>query len=293
MAILCAQRKFFLEKAESMTEIPLPFVLRIKFRTLYIFDLECQQNFGIVFGRNESRHDSQGDEIKVKKPHFPLSGGYDCKNEYTSFISHSSLKVSKRKMIKRIYERVVFYFDFSIPLLFFDVVPLTKDGASFKFFHVPEREEKKDEVGKDEVNIGRPFAFFSFPSFFTRLKGFSLRYFTHSCGPKGTMIISKLYPFAHLFSFSFDILVCSYLSCCIKIPFDIVFFFFFLPFTYFSLKRECEIEKQNIIKNKDVDTFPKSDNEEKLQSIIPLARDMILSLFSFSIGIFDEEGIEE
>ena len=98
------------------------------------------------------------------------------------------------------------------------------------------------------------------------------------------MIISNLYPFACLFSFSFDILVCSYLSCCIKIPFDIVFYFFFLPFTYLSLNKVCKEEKttENNVK--------KSDNEKKLQSIIPLAINKILSLFSFSIGIFDKEG---
>lgn len=273
-----------------MTNIPLPFVLKLKIRTPYIFDLECRQKFGIVFGKYESRHDSQGGEIKVKKPHFPLSGGYDCKNEYTSFISHSSLTVSKRKMIKRIYERVVFYFDFSIPLLFFDVVPLTKDGSSFKFFHAPECAEKKDKDKKDEVKKrGRPFKFSFFHSFFICLKGFSLYHFAYFCGPKVKMIISNLYPFASLFSFSFDILVCSYLSCRIKIPFDIVFFFFFLPFTYFSLNKECKKEKEEMTKNKDVP----SDNEKKLQSIIPLARNKILQLFSFSIGIFDEEEIEE
>ena len=146
-------------------------------------------------------------------------------------------------MIKRIYERVVFCFDFSIPFLFFDVALLTKDGASFKFFHVPECEKEEDEV-----NIGRPFAFFSFPFFFKNRKSYSLCWFVDFCGPKVKEIISNLYPFAHLFSFSFDILVCSYLSCCIKIPFDIVFFFFFLPFTYFSLKRE--FKKKKAIYNK-------------------------------------------
>ena len=277
---------FFKEKGSR--NIPLPFSSRISFRTFYDFDLGLCQGYGIYLSRKKAKWMSPPSFKSIS-----TSESYDCKNEATSFVPTFFLCLSKRKEIKKIFERVDLCFDFSLSLFSFVVALLTKDGASFKFFHVPEREEKKDEVGKDEVNIGRPFAFFSFPSFFTRLKGFSLRYFTHSCGPKGTMIISKLYPFAHLFSFSFDILVCSYLSCCIKIPFDIVFFFFFLPFTYFSLKRECEIEKQNIIKNKDVDTFPKSDNEEKLQSIIPLARDMILSLFSFSIGIFDEEGIEE
>lgn len=291
MAKVYAQRKFFLKKAKSMMGIPLPFVLKIKFRTPYIFDLDFQQNFDIVFGRNESRCDSLGLKTNVQKPYFFFFGGYDCKNEYTSFISYSSLKVSKRKMIKRIYERVVFYFDFSIPLLFFNVVPLiTKEAGNFKFFHAPECENKRRRSEKKKV-----FFFFSFPSFFIKLKSFSSCYFAHFCDPegKGKMIISNLYPFACLFSFSFDILVCSYLSCCIKIPFAIVFFFFFLPFTYLSLKEECKKKKENIIENEDADTFPKSDNEKKLQSIIPLAIDKILSLFSFSIGIFDKEGIEE
>lgn len=276
---ICAQRKFFLKKAESMMKIPLPFDLKIKFRTPYIFDLDFLQNFDVAFGRNGT----MGKGTNVGKSHFYNSGRYDCKNEYTSFISHSILKVSKRKMIKRIYERVVFCFDFSIPLLFVDVVLLTKDGASFKFFHVPECEKEKDEWKR-----GRSFVFLSFPSFFTYWRNYSSYWFD----PKGEMIISNLYPFACLFSFSFDILVCSYLSCRIKIPFDIVFFFF-LPFTYLSLNKECKNEKKEKIKgNNDVDTSSKSDKkEEKLQSIIPLAINKILSLFSFSIGIFDEEGI--
>ena len=286
MAILCAQRKFFLGKAESMMKIPLPFTLKIKFKTPYIFDLDFLQNFNVAFGRNGT----MGQETNVRKSHFYNSGRYDCKNEYTSFISHSILKVSKRKMIKRIYERVVFCFNFSIPLLFVDVVPLTRDGASFKFFHVPECEK-----GEDECKRGRPFVFSSFPSFFTYWMKYSSYWFAPFCGSKGEMIISNLYPFACLFSFSFDILVCSYLSCGIKIPFDIVFFFFFLPFTYLTLNKECKNEKKEKIKgNNDVDTSSKSDKkEEKLQSIIPLAVNKILSLFSFSIGIFDEEGIEE
>lgn len=282
-----AQRQFFLKKAESMIKIPLPFVLKIKFRTPYIFDLDFYQKIEIVFGRNETLGKKE-----VRKPYFFLSDdrGYVCKNEYTSFISSSILKVSKRKMIKRIYERVVFCFDFSIPLLFFNVVPLTKEDENFKFFHAPEADSK---YGKEER---RSFVFCSFPYFFTYLKKHSLSLFVYFCGDKVKRIISNLYPFACLFSFSFDIFVCSYLSCCIKIPFDIVFFFFFLPFTYLSLNKECEKEKEEITKNNDVDTSQKSDKKEKkLQSIIiiPLAVNKILSLFSFSIGIFDEEGIEE
>lgn len=255
---ICAQSQFFLKKAVSMTKIPLPFVLKIKFRTPYIFDLEFQQNFDIAFVRDTS------------------------KNDYTSFISRSSLQVSKRKLIKTIYERVVFYFDFYIPFLFFNVALLTKEVGKFKFFHAPEYENKKGERKR-----GRSFC--SFPYFFTYWKKYSLYWFVDFCGPKVKMIISNLYPFACLFSFRFDILVCSYLSCCIKIPFDIVFHFFFLPFTYLCLNKVCKNEKEKITEN----NVKKSDNEKKLQSIIPLAINKILSLFSFSIGIFDEEGIEE
>lgn len=283
MKRVCAQRKFFLKKAESMTYIPLPFVLEIKFRTPYIFDLDFQQNFDIVFGRNERRYGSLGEEANVQKPSFLLFRGcsYRCKNEYTSFISRSILRVSMREMIKRIYERVVFYFDFFIPLLFFNVVPVTKEDRNFKFFHAPEADKKGKEKRKS-------FVFYSFPYFFTYWKKYSLYLFVDFCGLKVQKIISNLYPFACLFSFSFDILVCSYLFCCIKIPFDIVFFFS-LPFTYLSLNKECKKEKEKIKGNKDVP----SANEKKLQKIIPLAINKILSLFSFSIGIFDKEEIEE
>lgn len=251
---ICDLRKFFLKKAVSMMHIPLPFFLRIKFRTPYIFDLDFQQNFDISFVRNTS------------------------KDDYTSFISCSSLQVYKRKLIKTIYERVVFYFDFYIPFLFFNVALLTKEAGEFKFFHAPEYENKKGERER-----GRSFCS-SFLFFFKYKNGYSLYWFADFCGSKVKMIISNLYPFACLFSFSFDILVCSYLSCCIKIPFDIVFYFFFLPFTYLSLNKVCKEEKttENNVK--------KSDNEKKLQSIIPLAINKILSLFSFSIGIFDKEG---
>ena len=284
MARVWVQRKFFLKKAVSKMNIQLPLSLKIKFRTPYIFDLEFQQDFVIVFGRNESRHDSQGGKTKVQKPYFFLSDPYACKNEYTSFITCSSLKVSKRKMIKTIYERVVFCFDFSIPFLFFNVALLTKEAGEFKFFHAPECENEEDEWKR-----GRSFAFFSFPFFFTDKWYYSSYWFAPFCGDKVKRIVSNLYPFACLFSFSFDIFVCSYLSCRIKIPFNIVFFFF-LPFTYLSLNKECKNEEKGKIKgNKDVP----SDNEKKLQSIIPLAIDKILSLFSFSIGLFDSEEIEE
>ena len=239
MGRVCAQRKFFLKKAESMMRIPLPFVLKIKFRTPYIFDLDFQQKFDIVFGRNESRDDSFGEGANVQKPSFLLPGvycSYRCKNEYTSFISRSILKVSKREMIKRIYERVVFCFDFFIPLLFVNVVPLTKEDRNFKFFHAPEDGSQKEKEKR------RSFVFCSFPYFFTYWKQYSLCWFVYFCGFKVKKIISNLYPFACLFSFSFDILVCSYLSCCIKIPFDIVFFFFSLPFTYLSLNKKCKKE---------------------------------------------------
>jgi hypothetical protein len=249
---------FFLKKAESMMHIPLPLFLKIKFRTPYIFDLDFEQNFDIAFVRDTS------------------------KNDYTSFISRSSLQVSKRKLIKTIYERVVFCFDFSIPFLFFNVALLTKEAGKFKFFHAPEYENKKGERER-----GRSFC--SFPFFFTCKKGYSLYWFADFCGHKEKNIISNLYPFACLFSFSFDILVCSYLSCCIKIPFDIVFFIFFLPFTYLSLNKICKKEKDDIKENKE----GPSDNKKKLHSIIPLAISKIMSLFSFSIKIFDKEEIEE
>lgn len=289
MKILCAQRHFFLKKAESVTNIPLPFVLKIKFRTPYIFDLDFQQKFDIVFGRNESRDDSLGDGANVQKPSFLFPGVfhcYTCKNEYTSFISRSILRVSMREMIKRIYERVVFYFDFFIPLLFFNLVPVTKEDGNFKFFHAPEAVSQKVKKKR------RSFVFCSFPYFFTYWKKYSLCWFVYSCGPNVQRIISNLYPFACLFSFSFDILVCSYLSCCIKIPFDIVVFFFFLPFTYLSLNKECK-GKEKMTGNNDAGTSNKNGNEKQLQEIIPLAINKILQLFSFSIGIFDEEEIEE
>ena len=257
---ICDQRKFFLGKAESMTKIPLPFFFKIKIRTPYIFDLEIQQNFDIAFGSDKKKKD------------------------YTSFGSRSFLQVSKRKLIKTIYERMVFCFDFSIPFLFFNVALLTKEAGEFKFFHAPEYKNKEGEWKR-----GTSFVFFSFPFFFKYQKSYSLCWFADFCGHKVKEIISNLYPFACLFSFSFDILVCSYLSCCIKIPFDIVFFSFFLPFTYFSLNKVCKKEKDDIKENKE----GPSDNKKKFQSIIPLAISKILSLFSFSIKIFDKDEIEE
>ena len=67
---------------------------------------------------------------------------YACKNEATSFIPTFFLCLYKRKEIKKFFERVDLCFDFSLSFLSFEVALLTKDGASYKFIHVPECKDK-------------------------------------------------------------------------------------------------------------------------------------------------------
>ena len=268
---ICVQRHFFLKKAESMMHIPLPLFLKIKFRTPYIFDLDFEQNFDIAFVRDTS------------------------KNDYTSFISRSILQVSKRKLIKTIYERVVFCFDFSIPFFFFNVALLTKDAGEFKFFHAPEYEYKEGERKKRE----RSFVFSSFISSFKQQRCHFLRnYRDYGFIILDTRIkpidniLACLYCFVSFFSYFFDIMVCSYLSCCIKIPLRSVFWFFLLH-RYFSLNKKIK----ELYGDVNVNSLEKVDNKKseecKRDSCKNVLIQQILSIFNFSIKIFDKEEIEE
>ena len=232
--------RFF--KWEGSRNIPFPFSSRINFRTFYKFDLGLRQEYGIYLSRKKAKTYGQG----MWPPRFKsisTSESYDCKNEATSFSLNFFLCLSKRKEIKKFFERVDLCFDFSLSFLSFEVALLTKDGASFKFFHVPECADKEDEVKKR----GRPFRFSFFDCINTPRRSFLIL-----CGynketiknsPHNIESVDKYFSFlfwlASCFTFCFDIMICSYLFCCIKIPIRSVFELFFL-FRYLFLEKKCE-----------------------------------------------------
>lgn len=144
---------YILLKGKGNRYIFLPFSPRISFRTFYNFDLGLCQGYGIFLSRKKAKTSSGG----MWPPSFKsisTSKSYECKNEATSFVTTFFLCLSKRKKIKNFFERVDLCFDFSLSFLSFRVALLTKDGASFKFFHVPNCKEKKDEEER-----GKPFSF--------------------------------------------------------------------------------------------------------------------------------------
>ena len=256
---------FFKEKGSR--DIPLPFSSRISFRTFYDFDLGLCQKYRIYLSRKKAGIFNKEELLPPCFKSISTSKSYDCKNEATSLVPTFFLCLSKRKELKKFFERVDLCFDFSLSFLSFAVALLTKDGASFKFFHVPEREEKKDEVGKDEVNIGRPFRF----SFFDCING-SRHSFLMLCGYRLEDIkgisdeiesVDKYFSFlfwlASCFTFCFDIMICSYLFCCIKIQIISVFELFFL-FRYLFLEKECE-ELLKKYRKKNEYTGDKADEE--------------------------------
>lgn len=231
---------FGLIKVKGTRNIPLPFSSRISFRKFYDFDLGlCQEYEIFLSGKKAKTYGMWSHRFKSISTYI----AYDCKNEATSFVPTFFLCLSKRKKIKKIFESVDLCFDFSLSFLSFKVAFLTKDGANFKFFHVPECKNKEDEV-----NIVRPFSF----SFFDCINK-PRRSFLTLCGYRLDDIkgnshniesvdkyFSFLFCLASCFTFSFvDIMICSYLFCCIKIPIKSVFEFFFL-FRYLFLEKECE-----------------------------------------------------
>lgn len=231
---------FFNKKGSRYIE--LPFVSKINFRTFYNFDLRLCQKYGIFLSRKKAKTSSQG---MWPSSFISISTfkSYDCKNEATSFVTTFFLCLSKRKEIKKFFERVDLCFDFSLSFLSFEVALLTKDGASFKFFHVPECKDKEDEVKKR----GRPFRFSFFDCInkprrsFLMLCGYNKETIKNS--PHNIESVDKYFSFlywlASCFTFCFDIMICSYLFCCIKIPIRSVFELFFL-FRYLFLKKKCE-----------------------------------------------------
>lgn len=232
--------RFF--KWKGSRNIPFPFVSKINFRTFYDFDLGLCQEYGIYLSREKAKTSGQG----MWPPSFKsisTSESYDCKNEATSFVPTLFLCLSKRKEIKKIFERVDLCFDFSLSFSSFGVALLTKDGASFKFFHVPECKDKEDEVKKR----GRPFRFSFFDCINTPRRSFLILCGYRLDDIKGNShniesvdkYFSFLYWLASCFTFCFDIMICSYLFCCIKIPIKSVFELFFL-FRYLFWKKKCE-----------------------------------------------------
>ena len=228
-------------KGKGSRYIVLPFSSKINFRTFYNFDLGLRQEYGIYLSRKKAEGYSPSfKSISTSKP-------YKCQNEATSFIPTFFLCPSKRKEIKKFFERVVFCFDFSLSFLSLEVALLTKDGARFKFFHLPECKKAEDEVKKDEGDIGRPFNFSFFDCInkprhgFLKLCGYSLEDIKGNSDMIESVdkYFSFLFWLASCFTFCFDIMICSYLFCCIEIPIRSVFELFFL-FRYLFLEKKCE-----------------------------------------------------
>lgn len=208
---------------------------------------------------------------------------------------HFFLCLSKRKEIKKFFERVDLCFDFSLSFLSFEVALLTKDGASFKFFHVPECADEKDK-GKR----GRSFRF----SFFDCIN--KLRHsFLMLCGYRLDDIkgnsdkiesVDKYFSFlfwlASCFTFCFDIMICSYLFCCIKIPIKSVFELFFL-FRYLFLEKKCEeLLKEYIEKNEYGGYKAAEEGEDKLGILLHGKEDkrdsMLVACKGFSLALLSQ-----
>ena len=216
-------------KVKGSRYIPLPFSSRISFRTFYDFDLGLRQEYEIFLSRRYEKIFFSGDREMIPPEFVSISTSryYACKNEATSFIPTFFLCLYKRKEIKKFFERVDLCFDFSLSFLSFEVALLTKDGASFKFFHVPECKDKEDEVKKR----GRPFRFSFFDCINTPRRSFLILCGYRLDDIKGNShniesvdkYFSFLYWLASCFTFCFDIMICSYLFCCIKIPIKSVF----------------------------------------------------------------------
>lgn len=224
-------------KEKGSRYIVLPFSSKINFRTFYDFDLGLRQEYGIFLSR------SFCDGHIDYEPFFSAGASqtYYCKNESTSFCPRFYFCLSKRKIIKKISERVDFCFDFSLSFLSFGVVFLTKDGPSFKFFHLPEC--KKAEDGKKRGGPFRLYFDYITPYYWFLKTCTDQKLEALKNGSVDIENVEKyfafLYWFASCFTFWFDVRICSYLFCCIKIPIISVFELFFL-FRYLFLKKECE-----------------------------------------------------
>lgn len=231
-------------KEKGSRNIHLPFSSKINFRTFYNFDLGFRQEYEIYLARWEERILFSG-ATKTIPPKFvsiSASKRYCCKNEATSFVPTFYFCLSKRKEIKKIFERVDLCFDFSLSLLYFKVALITKDGESFKFFHLAESANENEQKERG----WRPFRF-SFECIkrqyysFLLMCGYNKETIKNS--PHNIESVDKYFSFlfwlASCFEFSFDIRICSYLFCCIKIPIKSVFELFFL-FRYLFLKKKCE-----------------------------------------------------
>lgn len=93
---------------------------------------------------------------------------------------------------------------------------------------------------------------------------------------------SFLYWLASCFTFCFDIMICSYLFCCIKIPIKSVFELFFL-FRYLFLEKKCEELLNEYNKKED------GDEKEELFNLLggkQIKRDsMLAACKGFSLGL--------
>lgn len=273
-------------KQEGSRNIHLPFSSKINFRTFYNFDLGLRQEYEIYLARMEERIFFSG--ATTIPPIFvsiSASKRYCCKNEATSFVPTFYFCLSKRKEIKKFFERVDLCFDFSLSLLYFKVALITKDGESFKFFHLAESANENEQKERG----WRPFRF-SFECIKRQYYSFLLM-----CGYKKEIIknsphniesvdkyFSFLYWFASCFEFSFDIMICSYMFCCIKIPIRSVFELFFL-FRYLFLKRKCEELSNEYMKKgegdeKDKLFYLEAEKREKRDS-------MLVGCIDFSMGL--------
>ncbi len=297
---------FLFSKRNQFEMMDTPFWFTIKIPTFYNFDLGIISTCSIFFGRRIdtlTKKDVNGG--KKTSPFFCcLKGNYACVNEYTSFSPVFYFNISKRKEIKKFFERVDLSIQFSLPFLFFGVVFLTKDGASFKFFHLPECEKEEDKKKR-----GSPF-YFSFD----HIKA-PYYYFLKLCNyeknsiKKGSADIESvekyfafLYWLASCFTFWFDVRICSYLFCCIKISIKSVFEIFFI-FRYLFLRKECDELSQKYIMGMNEGERDRLDllhtkRKEKRDSMLSACTKkfpfmLLIQSLIFSIRIFDKEEIEE
>ncbi len=269
-------RSIYFLKVKGCRNIPLPFSSRISFRTFYNFDLGFCQLYEIYLARWCEKFSINGDREMIPPKFVSISESkkYFCKNEATSFVPTFFLRLSKRKEIKKFFERVDLCFDFSLSLFYFEVALLTKDGPSFKFFHLPECKKAEDEEKR-----GRPFRF-------SDCIKHQYYWFLATCNgemkknKKGSADIESvekyfafLYWFASCFTFWFDVRICSYLFCCIKIPIKSVFELFFI-FRYLFLRKQCdELSKKCIMEMNEEE----KDRLDLLRDIKEEKRDLMLS----------------
>ena len=171
-------------------------------------------------------------------------------NKYVLISALPKISLSKTKEIKKISQCVSLYLHTSIDLLNLNIILLTIDGGSFKFFHFPGGEVQAPD-GKEPMPSILTFLFFNF----IKQKKVILKIFGYSNdtidkNPSEIKIVHKicsfLYCFLSCFSFYFVIRIWDDLSLKIRLNCGLFFVYFYHLFKAFLLKKEINELQQKI-----------------------------------------------